>query len=420
MKIRTANYVRTARNRWTVDIGRPTERVFRDDLRASSGENGFNKPDTVKINKPVDGYRKPSSYSCPALSKTQFNCDIRMEPTSIYDASGTQEMYFEGGMVGRVSVSSLGPNDHNVNNVRMKLLNNVRAEVFDVAMVLAEISGTANTLGTNLLRLARSLDQVKLRKPDSFWYLLTGKRRDSRRPTDRFLRESAGAFLEWKYGIMPTVYDIQGACKALDMNEDGSLFDNPPLLVARAVDRSTISRRSGRVTYTLPGSGGTAADLDIRTTVVDELKARLDYRVSGEGLRALNRYGLGLGTVATVAFDKTPFSFVLNMAVPIAELIKAWSALAGVEVVGYSETRYRRVDLHDSEVLLQQPWWMNDVQKIPAVVKKQENAFVDFERTAFAKVPMPLPFVRNPVKLGNIQTVLSLFTQLRSQEVYRR
>lgn len=420
MKIRTSNYVRTARNRWTVDIGRPTERVNKDYTRASAGENGFTKPDSVKINKPVDGYRKPSSYNCPAFSKTQFHCDIGMDPTRIFNANGTQEMYFEGGLVGRVDMSSLSPNDHNVNNVRMKLLNNVRAEVFDVAMVLAEISGTADTLGTNLLRLARSLDQVKLRKPDSFWYLLNGKRRDGRRPTDRFLRESAGTFLEWKYGIMPTVYDIQGACKALDMNEDGSLFDNPPLLVARAVDRSTISRGSARVSYTLPGSGGTSADLSVGTTIIDELKARLDYRVSGEGLRALNRYGLGLGTVATVAFDKTPFSFVLNMAVPIAELIKAWTALAGVDVVGYSETRYRRVDLHESPVQLVQPWWLSDVQKISAVVKKQEKAFVDFVRTAHATVPMPLPFVRNPVKLGNIQTVLSLFTQLRGQEMYRR
>lgn len=419
MKIRTSNYVRTARNRWIVDIGRPTERVRSDTLRMSSGENGFNKPNTVRINKPVDGYRKPSSYNCPALSKAQFHCDIKIEPSTIYQ--GVQSMFFEGGLVGEVDLRSLSPVDHNVNNVRMKLLNNVRAEVFDVAMVLAEISGTAETLGTNLLRLARSLDQVKLRKPDSFWYLLNGRRRDGRRPTDKFLRESAGAYLEWKYGIMPTVYDIQGACKALDMNEDGSLFDNPPLLVARAVDRSVTNRRSARVSYTLPGSGGTTADLAVSTTVVDELKARLDYRVSGEGLRALNRYGLGLGSIATVAFDKTPFSFVLNMAVPIAELIKAWSALAGVEVVGYSETRYRRVDLHRGRVRLKSPWWDNiQGNNIYADVQEQEKAYVDFARTAYATVPMPLPFVRNPVKLGNVQTVLSLFTQLRSQEVYRR
>lgn len=418
MKIRTASYARTVRKRHTVDIGRPGERVYKDDLRPSSGENGFTKPDSVKINKPVDGYRKPSSYSCPALESSQFYCDISLEPTKIYSSNGSQEMFFEGGMVGRVNLGSLNPTDHNVNNVRMKLLNNVRAEVFDVAMVLAEISGTADTLGTNLVRLARSLDQVKLRKPDSFWYLLTGKRRDGRRPTDRFLRESSGAFLEWKYGIMPTVYDIQGACKALDMNEDGSLFDNPPLLVARAVDRTTTSRNVARVHYTLPGSGGITADLDIGATVVDELKARLDYKVSGEGLRALNRYGLGLGSIATVAFDKTPFSFVLNMAVPIAELIKAWTALAGVDVVGYCETRYRRVDLHESSVQLKQNWFNND--KLPATVAGQESAYVNWNRSAFATVPMPLPYVRNPVKLGNVQTALALFTQLRGQEVFRR
>lgn len=294
--------------------------------------------------------------------------------------------------------------DHpNINNVRMKLLNNVRAEVLDVAMVLAEISGTANTLSTNLLRLARSMDAVKRRKPESFAFLLTGRRRDNRRPTDKFLRETAGTYLEWKYGIMPTVYDIEGACKGLDMSADGSLFDNPPLLVARARDLN-IRSVTQQVDIVEAAGGSARASLDYTTR--SEIKARCDYRVSGEGLRGLNRYGIGLGSVATVLFDKTPFSFVLNMALPIAELIKAWTALAGVDVVGYCETHYQQTEVKPQSTVTR-------IRGIDTVVKIHEQKVTSWRRDAFPRVPMPMPYLRNPVKVGNLSTVLALFTQMR-------
>lgn len=414
MQVTTSSFGRVARTVVTNNVGGPPERE-RDKtyITSSFGVNGFIKPDTVVRNPKVDGYRKPSSYSCPAIHGGMFRVNLDIVPKTTLIPQSSQRVYTEGGFVGTVWISDLPVTNFNVNNVRMKVLNNARSEVFDVAMVLAEISGTANTLTTGLLRLARSMDAVKRRKPENFFYLLNGRRRDGRRPTDKFLRESAGVYLEWKYGIMPTVYDIAGASKALDMSQDGSLFDNPPLLVARAVDRNTVSAASAPIRSINGYHTGHTTEPVKAFTVTDELKARLDYRVSGEGIRGLNRYGLGLSSVATVAFDKTPFSFVLNMAVPIADLIKAWSALAGCDVVGYCETRYRRVDVASAEALLPE-------RHHPLVcnVKQLEAAFMSFSRSAFAKPPMPMPFVRNPVKVGNVSTVLALFTQLRSPQGY--
>lgn len=382
-------------------------------------ETIFENQSVMELTKPpltrnpkVNGYRKPSSYVRSVQTKT-----TGMYPTSgnmllvPYEYEGT---FYSKGRPGyplyrycRMSAAVTWPDNRpNINNVRMKLLNNIRSEVLDVAMVLAEIQGTAQTLGNNLVRLARSLDQVKLRRPDSFYYLLNGRRKDNRRPTDKFLRETSGAFLEWKYGIMPTIYDIQGACKGLDMNEDGSFFDNPPLLVARAVDRNTS-------TFSVPvdivGPGISHRDT-VDVSVTSELKARCDYRVEGEGLRGLNRYGLGLGTVGTVLFDKTPFSFVLNMAIPIADLIKAWTALAGVSVVGYSETLYREAHIEAKTINIP-----SSPRDTGLLICETENVkkISEMARTAFDRVPMPVPYVRNPVKVSNAMTALALFTQLR-------
>lgn len=381
-------------------------------------KSGFTKPDKPINNPLVAGYRKPSSYNCPAFTVSP---DGRTLPNAIGAKWSISGVTFRGNPAnsGYTQYTHTGNGCgtgifsapvSNVNNLRMKLLNNIRSEVLDVAMVLAEMKDTADTIGNGLMRIARTMDMVKRRKPDSFYYLLNGRRKDNRRPTDKFLRETAGAYLEWKYGIMPTVYDVRGACKALDMNETGSFFDNPPLLVARAKD---VVQGTGSGSFVLAAaSGGFTTTLDIE--YYTERKARCDYRVSGEGLRGLNRYGLGLGTIATVAFDKTPFSFVLNMAIPIAELIKAWTALAGVDVVGYCETLYQKAKVKEQTRV-------GHIQNGPVTFNvKDSPERIGFERRAYASPPMPLPYVRNPIKVGNAATVLALFTQLRDQEVFRR
>lgn len=380
--------------------------------RHTAVSNGFTKPDKPTRNPKVDGFRKPSTYGCPALlidtggrthtDRLGVSWDI---DGLTFTGNPSSTSYMEWNMRGRIcDVHQYVQPEPNINNLRMKILNNIRSEVFDVAMVLAEAKSTADTVSNGLMRIARSMDMVKRRKPESFYYLMNGRRRDHRRPTDKFLRETAGSFLEWKYGVMPTVYDIQGACKGLDMNEAGSLFSHPPLLVARSKDILTGNAKRKFFLYTADGDG---SNVDLTVDYYTERKARCDYRVSGEGLRGLNRYGLGLGTIATVAFDKTPFSFVLNMAIPIADLIKAWTALAGVEVVGYCETTYRKAQVRDQS-------YTENVRNGPVTLTvKGCPERVGFQRVAYSSPPMPLPYVRNPIKVGNLATVLALFTQLR-------
>lgn len=370
--------------------------------------SGFVKPDKPIINpKDATGWRKPSSYGIYQLRNPVVQGSIEGYRQSM----GSNGQYYDwirryGDVAGRV-LMTIPRTPLNVNNVRMKVLNNLREEVLDVAMVLAEMQGTVDTVRNALFRVGRSMEAVRKRKPESFSYLMHGKRRDGRRPTDKFLRETAGTYLEWKYGVMPTIYDIEGACTAMDINREGSLFDNPAIMVARAVDKASTTEDS-IIRYNLYGNSGQQHDVKVKYDYT--LKARCDFYVDAEGLRGLNRYGLGLGTVATVAFDRTPFSFVLNMAVPIAELIKAWTALAGVKVKGYCETEHVKYSLEKS-VYTMGPAYQDSV-----VTFNGGQLGSVFTRQAFDTVPMPVPFIRNPVKAGNLATVLSLFTQLRKPD----
>lgn len=377
--------------------------MFEPRYRDSELIIGFTKPDNVVHNAKVDGFRKPSSYQVAGFDRSTGSGDLSIA-YSLFGV-GVDRNGWRWEMQGSNSVKRTvrPPSPVDVNEVRMKVLNNIKDEVFDAAMVLAEMQSTVNTVSSNLNRVGRSLKAISKKNPRHFYYLLTGKTRDNRRPTQKFLKESSGLFLEWKYGITPTLLDLQGACAAMDMNNEGSFWKNPPILVARS---SRKTKDAVEVEFPLVEAGG---DSKWHTALVEyssEYKARCDYRINSEGLRGLNRYGIGLGSIATVAWDKSPFTFVLDMVIPIADIVKAWSALSGTSVVGYCETLYTRTEVKAGN-------GTSILRDIPVTYSIIPYTKFGFTRTAFDQPPMPVPYVRNPIKVGNLATVLALFTQLR-------
>lgn len=395
------------------------DNMYEYPFRENEGHQMYSRP-AVKVNpKSADGYRAPSPYALrpyTLIGNSRFersalsvgtcisNPNVvpnKDDPTNIniYNTTGDALVRYPLPYV----FGSTG--EYNLQQeLRTKILINIKDEILDVSMVLAEIGGTSRTVANSMLRVARSMDAVRRRTPESFAYLMHGKLGvDKRRFTQRFLKETAGVFLEWKYGVMPSLIDYTGACEALDLTSNGSLFDNPPLCVARA----TVGRDFSNDVKPWWNCGAYAPNetVTVKTKVI--ASARCDYRISGEGLRGLSQFGLGPGTMATVLFDKTPFSFVLNMMLPVADLIKAWTALRGVNTIGYSETIYQDHSIKPTTLSFNvADGWQYLVRTKPVKVK-------EFTRYTGSRPPMPTPFIKNPIKVENISTVLALFTQLR-------
>lgn len=364
----------------------------------------WRKPDANISNPPdITGYRYPSPWS---------GNDESIAVTAPF--SGTKKDFFgattrtiseEGSAVvsGLTSLPDVGFNA--IQEARMKTLNNISDEILDVSMVLAEMQSTVTTATSLLHRLGRSMEAVYKRKPTHYMKLMHGRNPPNLkgRHLDTFNREVAGTYLEWKYGIMPSIYDLQGACAGLDINEKGSLWDNPPLLVAR----SKVSRTESHKTLFSLETPNSNTTVWLEGEVKHEIRTRCDYRISADGIRGLNRYGLGLTSVATVLWDKKPFSFVLDMAMPMSQLIKAWGALAGVSPISYVETYH--------SVMKTKPVYKDfSAQGVPCTAKIPSVKWRSFNRKVYDRPPYPLPFVRNPIKSGNMATVLALFTQLRN------
>lgn len=359
-------------------------------------------PDKKFRNPVVNGFRAPSPWHLTMPSSVLVKARF---PT--YHAPGR---YVSNTWSAQAGSWAIVPTDWprpSADALWTKCRNAVASETMDVAMVLAEMQGSVDLVTSGLSRIARAMELVRRRRPLHFYYLLNGRTRDNRRPTDKFLRETAGTYLEWKYGVMPSVMDVQGGLDSLIELEQATFFGRAPIMTARAREiatSDTTTQATARIEYF-------RAYLELTWQLKTELYARIDYEVNCEALRGLRRFGIGWSTLPTIAFERTPFSFVLNMAIPIADIIKAWGALAGVSVRAVCTTTYYQAAISHKLLGSEFVGWPDtdpDVRDIEVT-----KGFSSFTRTPLPDVPIPMPYIRNPVKTGNLSTVLALFTQLR-------
>lgn len=370
-------------------------------------------PTEITRNPISNGYRNPSAYGTYTIGNTAglLQVDFPLSKHKFWAAGWRQWMELETyGSTGTLIGYPTTPNLVQENAVWMKVRNAIKDETLDVGMVLAEMQGTVDTISTGLQRIGRSLTNFKRKRPGHFHFLMTGRYPGKQRPTDRRLRATAGYYLEWKYGIMPTVLDVVGGVNTLDEISKGTFFGRAPIMTARARD-------VGETELSVPVAAHIERDQfqgTAKISISDETYCRADYTVEVDKLRGLSRFGIGLSTLPTVLFERTPFSFVLNMAIPIADIIKAWGALAGVSLRGVSITRARTVQVLriDGQGRLEGYSDWGDRPVKPNVVVGKVTTF---SRTAPnpPRIPLPMPYVRNPIKTGNLATVLALFTSLR-------
>lgn len=407
-------------NSYTVELN-GIETLREEYSNTSSTLTELVRPDRNYNNPEINGFRKPSPWfgrKNGRFEGASVDEPIRFEegsaPGNIVRASGHLSKLISG----VIWTHSVRPDYNKLQHLRTKLLNDVRQENLDVAMVLAEMSSTVDLIGDGLMKIGRAMDTVKRGYPRHYSFLLTGRRPALKGARlSEFNKRSSELWLSYAYGVTPTVLDIQGACASLEEASSG-LFSGPPRLVARANEKW----ESGFVNPSLStGDDRPGPTLDLvgarpRLVAENELHARCDFMVDGDLLRGLNRYGLGLSTVPTLLFERTPFSFVLNMAVPIASMLKAWTALAGTNVLGYSETQFVRtvVEWDSFPSAYRFGGYLGRYRPQPITVPggRTSGAFA-FERKVYPEPPMPMPYVRNPIKPRNLATVLALFTTLR-------
>lgn len=206
--------------------------------------------------------------------------------------------------------------------------------------------GEGSTVGANLATWRMSFDMIAaraimLRKAVQLTrqgkLVAAAKMLRVRPPTVKSrLKGYSNAWLEMSYGWKPLIQDIYGAVETLQapmLHGSGEVFSGS------GVVRSDSTWSSGPYYYAT------------WTRVKRECKAKVQATVMVKNPNLWLANKMGLVNPATVLWEVTPFSFVVDWFVPVGRFLESFTDFVGLEVRDDFTTKYGVVDYEE---------WRND------------------------------------------------------------
>lgn len=224
-----------------------------------------------------------------------------------------------------------------------------------------------NTVATSVLRLSKMLRRAK-RAPREF---VTSSRRKGLRKgggtvIQRQLNTLGDVWLEGRYHWLPTYLTMRDALINLqDLYPIGSCFH-----------KSDWTRYPWSQTQSHPGMGDVTASYELAV----QYKLGCWYRLDDDTLASLHRYGVGsLPDLATVAWELTPWSLVVDWVLPVSDLLQAFSALAGVTTMQDYQVEKIKIKLLDVNVQLNRPYEASDAYISYTEMSSPDSRLFEYE-----------------------------------------
>jgi hypothetical protein len=204
------------------------------------------------------------------------------------------------------------------NKALARFTGKVRKHNASLGVTLGSIGQSRDMIVDRTYKIADILHRVEL-SHELQRRKLSDKQKAHQRRTA--LKDRAGDFLEWEFGWMPLVSDIQAALGALSRAFDNGWID------ARATLVDQVSYQQFLNEYTLIRNDRINLSVCIGANV----------SIANPNLFLANR--LGLLNLPGVAWDLIPWSFVVNMFTNMGQIVNSMSDFVGVNVVNASTTR---------------------------------------------------------------------------------
>ena len=195
----------------------------------------------------------------------------------------------------------------------------------------------------------------------------------------------ASGILEMKYGWMPLISDLKAAY------DDFQGTTPRPMLLSASRNVKTPWKTVSNSTYWT----NRVQDLEVRNT------CKIIAKLSSDFMAKANSYGL-INPLA-LGWEVIPFSFVIDWAMPIGNVLEAMSATAGLDFVGgfENQTITGTVDAR---------------RPVPSgYTGKGVGVHCEYLCTRREKLlgfPTPLPYVKSPFSTQNGLSALALWRQL--------
>ncbi len=264
----------------------------------------------------------------------------------------------------------------------------------NLANFLAEIHKTKDSFVEIVKRIAKVILSAKKGQFGKAWKNLV--------PQGTNTKQLSNDHLLWVYGISPLLGDIDGMAKQL---AEG--FKDGEFIVVKSHQSRVVS--SSQYGYVPSSIMYRREQLDIRTTIT--VSAVLKYKLSNPALQNLSQ--LGLTNPATVAWELTPWSFVIDWLIPIGNWLDSLDTWAMLEPVSYHETTFIKQEVLCSAVHNGTVGSGANLCRTTGDFTYWRKENVSVTRTRKSLPSPPPPRIKNPFSTGHIVNALALLRQLK-------
>jgi hypothetical protein len=220
-------------------------------------------------------------------------------------------------------------------------------------------------------------------------------------------KDIANVHLMYRYGIKPLISDLEGIVKAIKSPED--------------VYYEIVTQRKEKLERTLVfDQRTTVGGITARTRVYHwgEVKVVYKYRVRiASGYDALERtlVSLGFGNLNSLAYELTPFSFVVDWFIPIGNYLNNRDAFSGLSLDVATKTVLRKEYFQFEREFVDEPLDPNFQLLSPCMAGFVSERFSCKRTLMSAPPPLPNPDFTDTMAAikRNAFTALALIIQLK-------
>jgi len=208
--------------------------------------------------------------------------------------------------------------------VTIKLLNSVKDQKINLAQAFAERAQTIQLLASTAIKLAKSFSALRRGNIVAAGKALGIRVSRRTRQNYRIMRQekpfdaASNAWLELQYGWKPLLNDVYGAA------EQAAILNGE-----KVVGRASVSHRrkyNDVVRIQIPGLQGDAM-ASVQRQVDLEQKMTVYFEVNNSSLKTAAQ--MGLTNPLVIAWELTPWSFVVDWFIPVGNWLSSLDATTG-------------------------------------------------------------------------------------------
>lgn len=363
--------------------GQKYSRVIRPDVIRVPVVNGFRTPTPWYV-KDVQWddwsglYKAADHYSSKPNDSRTVTCegDMFYVDTGLYDIPKTATL----------------PDVNELNRALSNALNNVKDSAVNLSVMFAESLKTIELVADRSLKLYQGFRLMKRGQYREAGKVFGVKVSDKG-------KSAANTHLELQYGWMPLVQDVANAYESTRQRYQREGF----IIGAKSIilDKKKLYGRHPPVSGVTTWYSGTLKQAS---------KVSLWYRVDSEALRQASR--VGLTDVASVAWEVTPWSFVVDWFVPVGDWLTALTAGLGLSFLGGTSTRmveqvckgYAFTCSHKQG----SHTWVGEFADIESA-----SRYFEMDRKVYTSSPVPVPYYKSPFSTVHALNSVALLRTLK-------